>query len=369
MTPKSRDAAAPKTARPLLHFREADWPEADRAAFANAFHGPRDNFDAEDNGSLLKPSTKEALCFAYRRWLGWVCTDHPDLLEEAPERRATPETVKAFVVHLRQTCSPRTVASQVGKLHGALRYMYPDSDWQWLKHLKTRLERAAPKPGRRPIMITSQRLVDAGLERLDGVDLALANTGPNARRKCLQTLALAYRDGLLVSIAALVPMRRSNISELEIGSTICRGPEHWAIHIPGDKVKNDEPVDADLPSWLGERIDRYLEVYRPLIHHSQTHSGFWASAKGRSATGDALKNAFKRQAEIAMGLNLTLHDVRRIGVTTWVVHDPENAAGAKDLLGDRSDRVITDHYNLANGVDASRRMTGLIGRLKVQMKS
>ena len=52
------------------------------------------------------------------------------------------------------------------------------------------------------------------------------------------------------------------------------------------------------------------------------------------------------------------------GVTTWSVHDPANAAGAKDLLGDRSERVITKHYNLASRVDASRRMTRVITNLK-----
>jgi len=361
---KSREDTATKAVRPLLHLPEANWPAADRAAFANAFDRPHDVFDAEGRGSLLKPRTKAALCFACRRWLGWVSADRPDLLEEPPERRVTPETVRAFVVQLRQTCSPRTVATQVGKLYDALRHMYPAHDWAWLKQLKTRLERATPYPGRRSIVITSQRLVDAGLERLDAVELAFATAGPNARRKHLQALALAYRDGLLVAIAAVVPMRRTNISQLEIGSSIRRGPEHWAIHIPGDQVKNEETIDADLPDWLDERIERYLEVYRPLIYRNHTHKGFWASAKGQPARGDALYNAFSNEVKAALGLDLTLHDVRQIGLTTWAVHDPLNAAGAKDLLGDRSDRVVAQHYNLASGVEASRRMATVVSRLK-----
>jgi integrase len=359
---KSGKETGRRTARPLLHLPEADWPEADRAAFASAFDRPHDVFDAEGSGSLLKPRTKAALCFAYRRWLGWMSADHSDLLEEPPERRATPERVKAFVVHLRQTCSPRTVASQVGKLYDALRCMFLARDWTWLNQLKTRLERATPKKGRRPIVITSQRLVDAGLERLDAVELAFAIAGPNASRKHLQALALAYRDGSLVSIAALVPMRRINISQLEIGSTICRGPKHWAIHVSGDQVKNEETIGADLPDWLDERIERYLEGYRPLICRSHTHKGFWASAKGQPATANVLYNAFKQEVKAALGLELTLHDVRRIGVTTWAVHDPANAAGAKDILGDRSDRVVAQHYNLANGVEASRRMAEILAR-------
>ena len=234
--------------------------------------------------------------------------------------------------------------------------MHPGEDWGWLKKLKTRLERATPKPGRPPILVTSQRLHDAGLERLDAIERDFAAAGPNASRKYLQALALTYRDSLLVAVAKLVPMRRTNIAQLEIGSTIRRGPEHWSIHIPGELVKNGEPVDADMDGRIAHYIDRYVQGYRPIIYRSDTPCGFWASAKGQAATDDALYKAFKGEAKAALGLDLSLHDVRRIGVTTWAVHDPVNAAGAKDLLGDRSDRVIARHYNLASGIEASRQM-------------
>lgn len=88
-------------------MRQADWPESDRAAFASAFDRVCDDFDEKGSGFLPKPRTKEALCFTYRRWLGWVSVDHPDLLEELPERRATMETVKAFVVHPRRPSHER----------------------------------------------------------------------------------------------------------------------------------------------------------------------------------------------------------------------------------------------------------------------
>lgn len=127
---------------------------------------------------------------------------------------------------------------------------------------------------------------------------------------------------------------------------------------------NEETIDADLPDWLDERIERYLEVYRPLIYRSDCHKGFWASAEGEPATADALYNAFRKQVKTDLGLELTLHDLRRIGVTTWAVHDPVNAAGANDLLGDRSDRIVEQHYNVASGIEASRAMARMVGDLK-----
>jgi integrase len=242
--------------------------------------------------------------------------------------------------------------------------MYPDLDWTWLKILKARLERAIPRTGRKPVLITTQRLIDASLARLDAVDLEYVNSPPSVRRKHLQAIALRYRDGLLVAIATFFPLRRTNVSQFEIGTTIRRGPAGWSIHIPGELVKNGEPADAELEPWLSERIDRYVGVYRPLIFRSHSHKGFWASAKGCPAGGDALYVAFQKETRASVRLDLTLHDTRRIAATTWAVHDPVNAAGVKDLLGDRSDGVIAHHYNLASGIEASRKMANVVGKLK-----
>ena len=364
MKPILQPAPPRKPARQILHLPEAAWPAPDRERFACAFDRVHDIFDDNVGGGRLKPRTRQSIRFGYRRWLGWLAACQPELLATSPELRATPETIKDFVIHLRHTCTPRTIASQVGKLNDGLRYMYPDIDWTWLKTLKTRLERAIPKAGRTPIVITSQRLFDASLERMEVVELELAAAAPDTGPKDLQALALRYRDSLLVALTAFFPLRRTNVAQLEIGSTIRRGPAGWSVHIPGDLVKNGEPAESELEGRLNERIERYVAVYRPLICRSTGHKGFWASAKGYPATGEALYNAFQKETRASLGLHLTLHDTRRIAVTTWAVHDPVNAAGARDLLGDRSERTIAQHYNLASGIEASRAMAGGVAKLK-----
>lgn len=346
--------------RPLLHLPEAEWPAEDRMLFATAFETPADIFADEGGGSRLKPSTRSAIGFAYRRWLGWVSMTHPGLMARPPETRVTPENVKDYVRSLGSTCAPRSVASQASKLLDALRFMCPRTDWNWLRILATRLERAVPKRGRKPISITSARAITICLGRLDVIDQDFARTHEHLSRKRLQAIALDYRDVLLVAVSTFLPLRRTNLAQLLIGSTMRRRSSAWEIAIPGDMVKNGEPISADLPEWIGDRVDRYLTTYRPLIFASRDHTGFWASAKGQPATGDALYAAFQKQALRLFQLNLTLHDTRRIGATTWAIYDPVNAAGAKDLLGDRSDSVFTQHYNLADGIEASRRMAEVL---------
>ena len=136
-----------------------------------------------------------------------------------------------------------------------------------------------------------------------------------------------------------------------------------------DGQGNFGSIDGDLPADIGAAVDRFIRVYRPAIYKSQSHDGLWASAKGQPASGDALYNAFRKEIRRSLGLHLTLHDVRRVGVTTWCVHDPANAAGAKDLLADRSDRVIAQHDNLANGIKASRNMAEILNTLRRAFKA
>jgi len=105
---------------------------------------------------------------------------------------------------------------------------------------------------------------DTSFARFDEVDLEFAALPPCATAKCRQALALRYRDALLVALTAFLPLRRTNLALLAIGTTIQRDRDAWSISIPGQLVKNGEPIDADLANWLGERVDRHDSVFRPL---------------------------------------------------------------------------------------------------------
>jgi hypothetical protein len=126
------------------------------------------------------------------------------------------------------------------------------------------------------------------------------------------------------------------------------------IEIDGEHTKNDDPYMAALPDWLAERLETYLEHFRPVFFGVGNHSGLWATRRGRPACGQALYDAFTARIRSLTGHHVTLHDVRRIGCTTWAIADPATAAGARELLGDRDYRVIAKHYNRARGIEASR---------------
>ncbi len=68
----------------------------------------------------------------------------------------------------------------------------PESDWSWLRHLKSPSRRAVPKRDRKSIRLTSAQLIDAGLRALDHVDAAWAERYPTCTGKERQALAIRY---------------------------------------------------------------------------------------------------------------------------------------------------------------------------------
>ncbi len=61
-----------------------------------------------------------------------------------------------------------------------------------------------------------------------------------------------------MALAGFFPLRRSNVADLMIGTTIRCCPTGWSIELPGTLVKNGEPLSAELPSWIGDRSDRVI---------------------------------------------------------------------------------------------------------------
>jgi hypothetical protein len=126
--------------RTLKHLPENEWPEADRQSLRAAYE-PGDVFDESAGpGAHLAETSRRAIKFAYRRWLGFLKTNYADDLSTAPPERITPERVRAFIEHLSTQVKPTSVAIAVAHLYFAARLIAPTTDWAWLRSVKSRLE-------------------------------------------------------------------------------------------------------------------------------------------------------------------------------------------------------------------------------------
>ena len=158
----------------------------------------------------------------------------------------------------------------------------------------------------------------------------------NARGTVSKGFAFQYRDGLIIALLAVIPLRRRTLTALRIGVQLIRSGNLWALDIPASDMKTAEPIEFLLSAELSERIDLYLEKFRNRIPGATTHDGLWPSNKGRMMDDGSIYDAVRRRTRKAFGFAVNLHRFRHAALTFWSIHDPKNIRGGKDLLGHRS---------------------------------
>jgi integrase len=290
---------------------------------------------------------------ACARYLGYLRDVDPPLLDLAIEESLTPPRFREFCLQLEETNSSVSVASIAGKLYMTVRYMAPDHDWNWLRVFVRRLEaKAVPRRGT-AIPFTSDRLVDLGLALMEKAEIQSAFDFAAHGQPKLRT-AILYRDGILLCLEALIPLRVSNLALLKLGTTIRKVADRYWILLDSEHTKNRDPIEVELPAWLSGPIDTFVGRYRPAFKRARGTTLLFPSAKHDRLTEAGLASAFKKRVLQSTGVDTSIHRARHIAATTIAIADPANVSVASDLLSHRSEKITEAHYIMANGIEASR---------------
>ena len=91
--------------------------------------------------------------------------------------------------------------------------------------------------------------------------------------------AKGVRNGLLVALLALHPIRVKNFAALTIGKTFIKVDGRWWLHIPSDDTKSRRVDDRQVPEFMTDVINRYIESHRPVLCGTDTgHRALWVSS-------------------------------------------------------------------------------------------
>jgi integrase/recombinase XerD len=223
-----------------------------------------------------------------------------------------------------------------------------------------RIKAAAPRKPRKYCLVTSEYLYALGIELMDR---AVADAG--AAKRTSKAHALEYRDGLIIALLALIPMRPRTLVALRIGKQLVKTGDLWALDIPAADTKTRRALDYPISKELCRRIDLYLERFRRRIPGADKHTALWASNKNRPMSAIGICGAVRRRTNRAFGFGVNLHRFRHAAASFWSIRDPVNVRGAKDLLGQASFGITEKHYimaqsrlagrALAHAVDAARK--------------
>jgi integrase/recombinase XerD len=348
------------TMRTLKHLPIDLWPPADRLAFDAAF-ARRDIFDDDRGpGSHLRAGTRQIITVAYRRWLGFLNATFQEALAQPPADRITPDRVRNFVERLREEVRPTTVAVVIENLHYAARLIASGRDWRWLKAVAVRLAALGRPADRFDRLVPPWFTVEHGIALMDA---ALALPLGSAKRRARQ-----FRDGLLLSLISLWPIRRRSIASLTISRHVEFDDEGVNILLHADDTKSHRPESFRLPAELVPYLKTYLDRMRPILQ-SHLHDGLWASNKRCPLSAGRIYDIARARIRAEFGKHMCLHDFRRAASTFLAMDAPEKIGLIPGVLQHASPDVSDQHYNLARSTAASRRHSETLLTLRMSLQS
>lgn len=332
----------------MKHLPETQWPAADRQAFETAFK-PGDLFDETGGaGAHLAKGSRKCIRTGYGRWLGYLHAAHPDDLLRPPADRISRDRVRDFVGQLSSEMRPSSVALTIQSLCYAARLIAGERDWGWLSAIKARLAARARPHDRFDRLTPPWQTLDFGIELMDQ---ALAMPVTNHRTRELQ-----YRDGLILALISLWPIRRRSLAALTVSRHIESedGGVNLLLHEADTKSERFESFRA--PEPLVPYLKQYLKDIRPRLLGPCPHDGLWASYRQGPLTDSRLYEIARARVTKRFGKDMCLHDFRRSAATYLAIDAPEQIGLIPGVLQHASPEIAERHYNLANAIKASQRV-------------
>jgi integrase len=330
----------------------SDWPTADREALKRAcVAGQR--LKPGGAAARMKPSTRASLVRAYGYLLDFCRGNGLLDLDAEAGAHVTPEIIDAFVCELHNRVGSVTSASYIGKIRRVATILAPERNFAWLSEIEADLRyEARPRP-------KYHRIVSSDRLRALGLDLI----GRGETNTYLTDLACArlVRDGLMIALLALCPIRLRNFAELRIGRQIRRIGETWWIILEAAETKSGRPDERPVPEILTAQIDHWLECWRPLF--LEPGDAFWPSTKGGSLAYTYVGQIITETTLRELGVAVSPHLFRDCAVYTVAIAAGDRMGIASALLQHTDPRTTEKYYNKGASLDAVRRYQKILDQL------
>jgi integrase len=338
-----------------LYLPYADWPKDDRTRWEAAFKPGADRFDDCGPAAHLAEPTRLTLLDDYARFLAFLSAHDVSLLARTPAARIDRTIIESYVSWQPASCGRITIARILRSLRTTLQYISSGQDWSWISIIAKRIAAQAKHTPEKHHLVTSETLYALGIELMDR-----ATTDANATENISTVDALGYRDGLMIALLALIPLRRRTLAVLRIGRQLLRAGDHWALDIPARDIKTKRPLEYPISAELSAHIDLYLNQFRCRIPGAGTHDYLWASKEGGPMFDKTIYATVRRRTREGLGFPVNPHRFRGAAATLWSSRDPTNVRGVKDLLGHASFSTTETHYIMAQSRVAGRTLARAI---------
>lgn len=341
-----------------LVLPRGQWPHVDRIMWDALLKeaGPLDDLGALAH---LRQTSLATLEVRYARWMQWLMTSDPDALALPPVDRATLPRLQSWLEALEHT-KPMSRLMFIDGVLRVLRAAAPGNDWTLQRRLLAGLKRAAGrgdrtrKSGR---ILSSEVLLKAGLAHAT-VDV---DTAPTPLKRMIR-----HRDGMMIALLAVLPIRRRAFCELALGQSIHVSDDEILLSLSEDMTKTGVPWEAAIPQQIETGLRQYIEEVRPalLARGNQCHDILWVGKKGEIIGQDYIGSRIGSLTLKLTGKRIPPHFFRDAAATTLARISPESARLIRPVLAHSGFRTAERHYIHAQTIEAGRDYASLLKRLK-----
>jgi integrase/recombinase XerD len=334
-------------------LKPEEWPVSDREAWERACRPPL-RLRAGGAAGHLKASTRLILARAYGYLLDFCKRAGLLDMNRAAAGQVTEEITAAFLAELSGRVGSVTRAILFGRIARIAELLHPGADYGWLRELASELRlNARPRPKQHRI-VDSRRLLVLGLALIDRAECSPGMT--NLRR------ARLFRDGLMIALLSLCPIRLGNFSSLRIGDQIRRIDGSWWILLDASETKGKRPDERPIADFLTPHLDRWVGHWHGCFLNPG--DALWPSVKGGmlaySFVGKVITDVTRRE----LGVAISPHLFRDSAVHTIADSLGDQMGLASALLQHTDPRTTDLHYNKGASTTAAKRYVAIVTGLE-----
>jgi integrase/recombinase XerD len=359
MAPPHRTVDPARRAMPV-----AEWPEGDRVRWHRAQRPAEDVLDDGGPAAAWAPRTRDNVQSGVGRFLTWL--RHTGRLGDGNSvlDHLRPGPVLAYAEDLLGVNRVSSVEWRIRALQLFAQAVDPKGPWEFLGRLQAGLQQGLGRgvaPAREQRLRHSRDLMQRGQDLIARAE----------RRRGRRSWPVDLRNGLMIALLAMRPLRLHNLVQLQVGEHLVQRQGRWWIHIPAGQVKSRRAIDVPFPDPLAPALELYLTAARPLLRAraaagapQETRSSLWLGTHGGPMTDRATYGMVVRQTRIGLGIPVNPHAFRRAAATSLALESPADARMAAPLLGHASFATTERSYRLALQIEAGRAYHGILEQLR-----
>lgn len=329
------------------------WPEADRIAWNMACR-PATRLRRGGVAGRFKPVTRADLARRYGYFLDFLDGRRLLRTDEPAAANVTPHNVEAYVAELNDRVGSVTVFGSISKLRTVSRFISPCRDFTWLADLERDVAFTMRPASKFERTVSNVVLVKAAL--------ALIHEAESSSDLSDLGIACRVRNGLMVALLGLAPIRRKNFVELEIGRSFIQIRSRWWIVLSATETKERRPDERQIDELLTPTIHRYLDQHRPVLTRPENRtSALWLSATDGAPLSYVQVGVIIKATTLAtVGVDVSPHLFRTCGASTAATFSGDNPHLASALLNHTHPSVTNTHYNRATSLTAAENFRQII---------